>query len=245
VRDPHIVYYLRKEFPLLSGRSQASILTRLDTFLRPKLIRDMVCQRGSGLDVRRRVMNEGKILLVKLAQGAVGENAHLLGTLLVSKMAMARQEIEESKRRPFYLYLDEFHNFAPPSKAAILSGARKYRLGPILAHQESRQLGRDDEVASAVFSNPYTRICFRLGGADAKRLADGFATFTAQDPQSRDRRGELRVARAEHDFNLSARPLPEVEAQIARERRRAVVDASRNAYSLVTVTINRSEVIPV
>jgi hypothetical protein len=68
VRDPQVVYFWRKEFPLLSGRPQASILTRLDTFLRPKLVRNVVCQKENSLDVGR-VMNEGKILLVKLAQG--------------------------------------------------------------------------------------------------------------------------------------------------------------------------------
>ena len=194
----------------------------------------MVCQKESRLDIGR-VMNDGKILLVKLSQGAVGEeNAYLLGTFLVSKiqqMAMARQEIEESKRRPFYLYVDEFHNFATPSMAAILSGARKYRLGLVLAHQELRQLGRDDEVASAVLSNPHTRICFRLGDADAKRLAEGFASFTAQDLQNLGI-GEAicRVERAEHDFNLRTRPLAEPDAAVARERRGAVLDASRKAY---------------
>jgi predicted DNA-binding transcriptional regulator AlpA len=235
VRDPQVVYFWRKEFPLLSGRPQASILTRLDTFLRPKLVRNVVCQKENSLDVGR-VMNEGKILLVKLAQGAIGEeNAHLLGTFLVSKiqqMAMARQEIEESKRRPFYLYVDEFHNFATPSMAAILSGARKYRLGLILAHQEMRQLGRDDEVASAVLSNPHTRICFRLGDGDAKRLADGFASFTAQDLQNLGI-GEAicRVERAEDDFNIRTRPLPEVDSESASDRRREVIDASRKAYA--------------
>ena len=233
VRDPQVVYFWRKELPLLSGRPQASILTRLDTFLRPKLVRNVVCQKESGVDVGR-VMNEGKILLIKLSQGAIGEeNAHLLGTFLVSKiqqMAMARQEIEESKRRPFYFYVDEFHNFATPSMAAILSGARKYRLGLILAHQEMRQLGRDDEVASAVLSNPHTRICFRLGDADARRMAEGFASFTAQDLQNLGI-GEAicRVERAEYDFNIRTRPLPELEAQTSGDRRSQVIAASRAA----------------
>ena len=234
VRDPQVVYFWRKEFPLLSGRPQASIRTRLDTFLRPKLVRNVVCQKESGVDVGR-VMNEGKILLIKLSQGAIGEeNAQLLGTFLVSKiqqMAMARQETEESKRRPFYFYVDEFHNFATPSMAAILSGARKYRLGLILAHQQMRQLGRDDEVASAVLSNPHTRICFRLGDSDAKHMADGFASFVAQDLQNLGI-GEAicRVERAEYDFNIRTRVLPEIGSQIASDRRRDVVAASREAY---------------
>jgi len=76
-----------------------------------------------------------------------------------------------SARTPFYLYIDEFHNFVTPSLATILSGARKYNLALILAHQEMQQLGnRDSDVTSAVISNPYARVCFRLGDFDAKKL---------------------------------------------------------------------------
>jgi hypothetical protein len=85
VQDKEIVYYWKKEFPLLSGRPQASILTRLDTFLRPKIIRHMVSQKANRLDFAE-IMNGKKIFLAKLSQGAIGEeNAYLLSTLLVSK----------------------------------------------------------------------------------------------------------------------------------------------------------------
>ncbi len=158
VRDPEIAYYWQKSFPLLVGKPQGPILTRLDTFLRPKLIRNMVAQRSSRFDLGA-IMNEGKIFLAKLAQGAIGEeNAHLLGTLLVSKfhqLALSRQELAATARRPFSLYIDEFHNFVTPSMASILSGARKYRLGLLLAHQELQQLSsRDADVMSAVIANP-------------------------------------------------------------------------------------------
>jgi hypothetical protein len=158
VQDPEIVYYWERTFPLLVAKPQGPILTRLDTFLRPKLIRYMVAQKKNRFDLGA-VMNEGKIFLAKLSQGAIGEeNAYLLGTLLVSKfhqLAMSRQEISAAERRNFYLYIDEFHNFVTPSMAAILSGARKYRLGLILAHQELQQLvSRDADVASAVIANP-------------------------------------------------------------------------------------------
>ena len=93
VRDPEVVYYWEKEFPLLKGKPQAPILTRLDAFLRPKLIRYMVSQKENRLDFRK-IMDERKIFLAKLAQGAIGElNAYLLGALLVSKfhqVAMGR-----------------------------------------------------------------------------------------------------------------------------------------------------------
>lgn len=235
VHDPEIVYYWQREFRLLKGKPQGPILTRLDTFLRPKLIRYMVAQRENRLDFGG-IMNRKKIFLAKLAQGMIGEsNAYLLGALLVSKfhqLAMGRQEIGASERSPFYLYIDEFQNFVTPSMASILSGARKYRLGLILAHQELRQLwGKDAEVASAVISNPSTRICFRLGDFDAKKLAPGFSFFDAEDLQNLGV-GEAicRVERAENDFNLKTLPLPKVSPQTARDRRERLVALSRERY---------------
>jgi hypothetical protein len=236
VRDPGVVYYWQKEFPLLRGNAQGPILTRLDTFLRPKLIRYMVGQKENRLDVGS-IMNDGKIFLAKLSQGAIGEeNAYLLGTLLVSKihqLAMGRQEIAAHERRNFYLYIDEFHNFVTPSLAAILSGARKYHLGLVLAHQELHQLSdRDPAVASSVIANPHTRICFRLGDFDAKKLAEGFSFFDAKDLQNLDV-GEAicRMERSEYDFNLKTLPLPTVDPETARVRRERVVTLSREQYA--------------
>jgi predicted DNA-binding transcriptional regulator AlpA len=253
VRDPEIVYYWERTFPLLVAKPQGPILTRLDTFLRPKLIRYMVAQKENSFDLGR-VMNEGKILLAKLSQGAIGEeNAYLLGSLLVSKfqqLAMSRQEIAATLRRNFYLYIDEFHNFVTPSMASILSGARKYRMGLILAHQELQQLvSRDADVASAVIANPYTRICFRLGDYDAKKLADGFSHFEAKDLQNL-QVGEAicRVERAEFDFNLRTDRLPPVEVAEAESRRQRIIALSRERYAMdreaVETALNRAEVPP-
>lgn len=236
VQDHEIVYYWEKTFPMLVAKPQGPILTRLDTFLRPKLIRYMVAQKENRFDLGA-VMNEGKIFLAKLSQGAIGEeNTYLLGTLLVSKfqqLAMSRQQTAAALRRNFYLYIDEFHNFVTPSMAAILSGARKYRLGLILAHQELQQLAsRDADVASAVIANPYTRICFRLGDFDAKRLADGFSFFEAKDLQNL-QVGEAicRVERAEFDFNLKTLPLPSIDRAEAERRRERIIALSRERYA--------------
>lgn len=236
VQDPEVVYYWQKEFPLLTGKPQGPILTRLDTFLRPKLIRNMVSQKENRLDFGA-IMNQRKIFLAKLAQGLIGEeNSYLLGTLLVSKfnqLAMSRQETRESERRNFYLYVDEFHNFITPSMASIVSGARKYRLGLILAHQDLHQLwNRDSDVASAVISNPYTRICFRLGDFDAKKLEEGFSFFGAKDLQNLGiGQAICRIERAEYDFNLKTLPLPEVEPKLAQHRREQIVSSSRQRYA--------------
>jgi hypothetical protein len=235
VKDSEVVYYWQKEFPLLTGKPQAPLLTRLDTFLRPKLIRYMVCQRENRLDFDA-IMSRGKIFLAKLAQGAIGEeNAHLLGALLVGKihqLVMGRQELREAERRSFYLYIDEFQNFVTPTMASILSGARKYGLGLTLAHQELRQLwNRDTEVASAVMANPCTRVCFRLGDFDAQKLKEGFSFFDGQDLQNLGIGDAIcRVERAEYDFNLRTFPLPAVDLAIARERRERIVELSRRSY---------------
>jgi hypothetical protein len=246
VRDPEIVYYWQKSFPLLVGKPQGPILTRLDTFLRPKLIRNMVVQRESRFDLGS-VMNEGKILLAKLAQGAIGEeNAYLLGTLLVSKfhqLALSRQEVAAPSRRLFSVFIDEFHNFVTPSMASILSGARKYRLGLVLAHQELQQLAsRNADVASAVIANPYTRICFRLGDFDAKRLAEGFSFFDAKDLQNL-KAGEAicRVEQAEYDFNLRTFPLPPVDAAAAARCRNQIIARSRERYAARREAIEKAE----
>ncbi len=174
VGDAEVVYFWEKEFPLLVGKPQGPILTRLNAFLRHRLVRQVVAQRDTAFDVAR-VMNEGKIFFAKLAQGQIGEeNARLLGTLLLARfhqIALTRQEFAEEERRPFYLYVDEFHHFATPSLATMLSGARKYRLGLVLAHQDLEQLrSRNPELLSAVLTNPAVRVCFRTGDLDAAKL---------------------------------------------------------------------------
>lgn len=241
VNDSEVVYYWRKEFPLLIGKPQGPILTRLDTFLRPKIVRHIVSQKENRLDFAS-MMSNRRIFLAKLSQGLIGEeNSYLLGSLLVSKfnqIAMSRQELRAGERSPFYLYIDEFHNFVSPSLAAILSGARKYSLGLILAHQELHQLAsRDGDVASAVISNPFTRVCFRLGDSDARKLEDGFSYFKARDLQNLSV-GEAvcRVERSEYDFNLKTLPLPAVTRVAAEERRARIVAHSRDRYAVLKAT---------
>lgn len=234
VKDPNIIYYWQHTFPILKSSSIGSILTRLDTFLRPKVIRNMVAQKKS-LDFEA-ILDGSKILLVKLSQGLIGtENSYLLGSFIVAKIyqaAMARQAKNIAERNPFFLYIDEFANYITPSLSAILSGGRKYGLGLILAHQDMLQVSKyDTELASAIITNPATRVCFRLGDIDAKKFEDGFSFFVARDLQDL-KTGEaiVRVDRPENDFNLSVSPLPEVEASTGTARRQAVIYASRSKY---------------
>ena len=234
--DPEVVYYWEHEFPLVKGMPHASILTRLNTFLRPKVLRYMVAQRRDRLDFRA-IMDGKKILLAKLSHGMIGEeNAHLLGSLLVAKIAqatMSRQDEEAAKRMPFTLYIDEFQNFVTPSVAAVLSGARKYALGLCLAHHEMRQLkSRSEDVASAVLANAYTRIVFQVGDADARSLAEGFSYFQSADLQNLGiGHAVARIERSDFDFNLRTLLPPKIEPALAVARRNAVLSASRASYA--------------
>jgi hypothetical protein len=195
----------------------------------------MVAQQESKLDLRR-LMDEGKILLARLSQGAIGEeNAYLLGTLLVSKLhqlAISRQEIAATERRPFYLYMDEFQNFVTPSMEQILSGARKYRLGLVLAHQDLRQIqSRSADVLNSVLTNPFVRVCFRVGDQDARTLTDGFSHFDARDLQSLSTGQAIaRVERAEFDFNLSTPMLPPLAPDEGQQLREEIAARSRKQF---------------
>lgn len=207
VKDPEVHRYWSEEFPLLKGGSHIAILGRLSTFLRPKTLRYMVAQRDDRIDLRA-LMDGQKIILAKLSQGLIGEeNSHLLGSLLVSRIsqaAMSRQDEAAASRTPFTLYIDEFHHYVTPSVAAVLTSARKYGLGLCLAHQEMRQVrSRSEDVAGAVLANAYTRVVFQVGDADARQLAEGFASFEASDLQTLPvGRAIARVGRADCDFNL-------------------------------------------
>jgi len=185
VSDPNILYYWHKGFSHLSGnQSKGPILTRLEMFLSQRPIAHMVSQSENRLDFGE-IMDTGKIFLAKLPEGLLGrENSYLLGALLVSKfqqLVMARQAKKVAARRDFWIYIDEFANFITPTMAEILSGARKYRIGLTLAHHELHQLQRNSEVASAVMAHPYTRVVFRVGDDDAKKLAEGFSSFEPSD----------------------------------------------------------------
>jgi hypothetical protein len=236
VQDPELIYYWQKVFPQLTGnRSVGSVLTRLQDLLSQKPIRNMVSQPENKLDFSR-IMDTGKIFLARLPEGLSGAaNVHLLGALLVSKFqqtAMSRQAQEKSLRRDYWLYIDEFDQFITPSMAEILKGARKYRLGLTLAHQELHQLQADPKVASAVATHPLTRIVFRVDD-DAKKLSESFAFFDAQSLKNLDKFHAIaRVERSDFDFNLSVQRPGPIDEVHAAKRRQEVVRASRDKYGI-------------
>jgi hypothetical protein len=147
------------------------------------MIRNIIGQSKSSFDFRQ-VMDEGKILIINLAKGQIGEeNSNFLGLVLVPRIlmaAMSRSDVPEEKRRDYYLYVDEFQNFATPDFAQILSESRKFHLGLCVANQFIGQM--EEEVKNAVFGNVGTKIAFRVGVTDAQYLVHEFQpTFSESD----------------------------------------------------------------
>lgn len=187
VVDPVVKSFWTNEFAKYTQRLEveatAAIQNKVGQFISNPLIRNIIGQVKSSIDMRK-IMDEKKILIMNISKGRVGEdNSRLLGALLITKLqlaAMSRVDIPEEKREDFFLYVDEFQNFATESFATILSEARKYRLSLTLGHQYINQM--EEEVRDAVFGNVGTIVVFRVGAEDAEYLEKEFAPeFIAQD----------------------------------------------------------------
>jgi len=187
VKDPVVKGFWVKEFSRYSQRYEveatAAIQNKIGQFSANPLIRNIIGQVESTMDMRD-IMDNQKIFIVNLSKGRIGEaSSMLLGALVITKLylgAMSRVDIPEQERKDFYLYVDEFQNFATESFASILSEARKYRLSLILAHQYIAQM--EDMVREAVFGNAGTIISFRVGAEDAEYLEkEYFPVFEAGD----------------------------------------------------------------
>jgi hypothetical protein len=180
ISDPIVKAFWVTEFNQYAQQFRTEAISpiqnKIGQFLSSSLIRNIVGQPKSTIDLRA-LMDDGKILLLNLSKGRIGEdNAGLLGGMMITKIqlaAMSRVDIEEKERKDFFLYVDEFQNFATESFANILSEARKYRLNLIIAHQYIEQL--DETVQAAVFGNVGSIVCFRVGAGDAEFLAKEFA----------------------------------------------------------------------
>jgi len=192
ITDPIVKAFWRDEFGNytddFASVAVAPIQNKVGQFLSASIIRNIVSQVKSTFDIRN-VMDEGKILIVNLSKGKVGEdNSYLLGGMIVTKIqlsAMERVDIKnEDDRRDFYLYVDEFQNFATEAFAVILSEARKYHLNLIMAHQYIAQLENQGStvIRDAVFGNVGTLVAMRVGAADAEFLEKEFEPrFTMND----------------------------------------------------------------
>jgi CxxC-x17-CxxC domain-containing protein len=191
ITDPVVKAFWVNEYEQWQERFRneaiAPIQNKVGQFLSTSIIRNVVGQAKSTIDIFQ-LMNEGRIFLVNVSKGRIGEdNSALLGAMLITKIqlaAMERVRVPEDERVDFYLYVDEFQNFATDSFAGILSEARKYRLNLTLAHQYIGQLVTEvsTKVRDAIFGNVGTMILFRVGAADAEFLESEFEPeFTIQD----------------------------------------------------------------
>ncbi|MDQ3816163.1 MAG: type IV secretion system DNA-binding domain-containing protein [Acidobacteriota bacterium] len=187
VANPHVRNFWLREYEGYTARFRveaiAPIQNKVGAFLANPISQRILARERSSFDLRR-VMDEGKVLLVNLAKGKTGDDtARLIGALLVTKIglaAMSRVDIPKEERRDCYVYLDEFQSFSTLSLANMLSELRKYRACLILAHQYISQL--EPPVRDAILGNVGTTIAFRLGLADAEVLAKEFTPeITAKD----------------------------------------------------------------
>jgi len=181
--DPTVVDFWRKEAEKAGGDAALAnvvpyITSKLTSFISNDMMRPIIGQQESSFNLRD-VMDSGKILLINLPKGIVGEmNAYLLGMIIVGKILMAALSRADSKVRPdFYLYIDEFQNFTTNSVTQILSEARKYGLGLTIAHQYIGQLSKNNDttIKDAVFGNVGTMVAFKIGAEDAEFLKKEFA----------------------------------------------------------------------
>ncbi|CAN5287084.1 hypothetical protein BH10PAT1_BH10PAT1_6350 [soil metagenome] len=186
VTDPIVRRYWTDQIAQTSDFHKSEVLdyitSKFGRFVTNKLIRNIIGQSKSSFDLRE-VMDTGKILLINLSKGTLGEeNSNFLGLILVPRIlmaAMSRADTLKENRRDFYLYVDEFPNFATHDFAIILSEARKYRLGLTVANQFIGQV--EEEVKAAIFGNVGTIVSFRIGVTDASYITHEFQPVFSED----------------------------------------------------------------
>lgn len=237
ISDPVIKDFFVNEFeqydPKFRTEAIAPIQNKVGQFLSSATIRNIVGQPKSTIDIKK-IMDTGKILLVNLSIGEIGEDASsLLGSLMITKIqlaAMQRATMIEEERRDFYLYVDEFQNFATDSFAVILSEARKYHLNLIMTNQYVAQM--PETVRDAVFGNVGTLISYRIGAPDAELLAREFApVFEANDLVNLDNY-HIYIKMSIDGVTspaFSAITLPRSAKKF--ENQKAILDSSRRLYS--------------
>ncbi|NTV41347.1 MAG: type IV secretion system DNA-binding domain-containing protein, partial [Candidatus Moranbacteria bacterium] len=239
VTDPVIRQFWVDEFPKWSDKVIQEVVSpiqnKVGQFLSSSLIRNIVGQAKSSFDIRE-IMDSQKIMILNLSKGRIGEdNSALLGAMMITKIqlaAMGRVDIPEDTRNDFYLYVDEFQNFATESFANILSEARKYHLNLILANQYITQI--DEKVRDAIFGNTGTIISFRVGAMDAEFLEKEFEpVFMQNDIVNLPKYHiylKLMIDGIAGDA-FSAKVLPPVYIEDTAENEEKIVAASRERYA--------------
>lgn len=237
LQDKALVNFWRDEFdkmpPNLQKEAVAPIQNKVGQFVTSPMIRRVIGNSKSTIAIDD-VMNSGKILLANLSQGRLGEdNSALLGAMLITKLqlvAMRRVNIEESQRRDFFMYVDEFQNFATTSFIKILSEARKYRLSVMLANQYMAQIPED--VQKAILGNAGTVTCFALGASDSEILHKEFAEVFSQNDLVNLSKYQIAMkmmidGQTSRPFVANTLPLPISKNQ----NRQKVIDISRQRWA--------------
>jgi len=246
ITDPVVKSFWVDEFTKWNERVLQEVISpiqnKVGQFISSSLIRNIVGQTKSSFDVRD-VMDKQKILVMNLSKGRIGEDASaLLGAMMITKIqlaAMGRVDIPEETRKDFYLYVDEFQNFATESFANILSEARKYRLNLVLANQYIAQI-EEDGVRDSIFGNAGTIISFRVGAMDAEFLEKEFApVFSANDLVNLPKYNiylKLMIDGIAGDA-FSAVTLPPVDIEKTKGNEEKIIKVSRERYA-----VNKKEV---
>lgn len=237
LKDPILRSYWLDEYNQLGQRlrtqSISSILNKIGQFVSSPLVRNVVNAEKSSFSIEQ-LMSEGKILLVNLSQGKLGEdNATLLGAMLITKIqlaAMGRVNIPEEERRDFYMYVDEFQNFATDAFIKILSEARKYRLNLTLANQYIAQI--PEEVQKAIFGNCGNIASFIMGADDAESFSKEYGgLYTKEDLVSL---GRYQIINKISIDNIISRPFPAHTLPLLKntnKNRDKVIKVSRERYA--------------
>lgn len=228
VKDPRFVEFWQYQYGHMPKNAADPVLNKLSVFLVNKTVRNIICQRRSAIDFDR-LLNDGKILLANLSTGLLTEEiAGTFGSFLVTKIvnaAFRRSRLPENKRRPFYLYVDEFQNFMSTGIGfeRILAEARKYKL--VLAGIASQYAGQlSTEVRQAIYGNVGTMVVFRLGVDDAHSVAREMGVFTAEEILNLDMgQAIVRAGKSSATFNLQTYPAPPLEASDPTDRIRKQV----------------------
>ncbi|MFV0573243.1 MAG: type IV secretory system conjugative DNA transfer family protein, partial [Xanthomarina gelatinilytica] len=175
ITNKNVLRFWKVEYPKYSKTDILPVLNKIGSFLSIPMLQRVLVQNKEQISLRS-IIDSKQILLVNLSKGGLGtDGAHLLGSLLLTSLASAgfsRVDTPENRRAPFFIYLDEFQNYTTGSITGMLSELRKFKIGFVLAHQYLNQLQSD--IKNAVLGNIGTIVCFKLGQADAKYMAQEF-----------------------------------------------------------------------
>ena len=238
VQNPMVKGFWNEEFDKWQDRQRTEAISpiqnKVGQFLSSPMIRNIVGQVKSTVNIRF-MMDTGKIIIVNLSKGKIGEdNSSLLGSMLITKFqldAMSRADMEEKDRKDFYLYVDEFQNFATDAFATILSEARKYKLNLVMANQYVAQM--PEEVRDAVFGNVGTSLCFQVGFDDAEYFSNQFSEEVLPNdiitlPKYNCYTKLMIDGMPSPTFSIATLPPPEFEGE--EDRREKIIRLSRERY---------------